>query len=145
MPSTQQPAIALNAAEPTNDATAATQTTANADETWKKANSTYDANSLAPLVGEGSGAPANENERRKSWIKRVFHHEKDGDIPKRKSIADSGPLIFVVDPKTGNEVLVKNPHWPNEDSWMREKETEGKWAFGSMMGQQGVDFGGTVG
>jgi hypothetical protein len=40
---------------------------------------------------------------------------------------------------------MKNPHWPNEDSWKREKESEGKWAFGSMMGQQGVDFGGTTG
>jgi hypothetical protein len=88
MASAQQPSISLSAAEPTSNST---QTAANADETWKKANSTRDADSLAPLIGDGDDdEPASE--RRNSWVKRVFHHSKDGDIPKRKSIADSGPL-----------------------------------------------------
>ncbi|KAK4495635.1 hypothetical protein PRZ48_012903 [Zasmidium cellare] len=64
---------------------------------------------------------------------------------KRESIADSGPYVFAFDPKQGKEVLQKNPHWPNEDSWKREKEVEGQWAFGSMAGQQNKDFGGSVG
>lgn len=71
--------------------------------------------------------------------------EAEGKEGKRESISESGPYIFAFDPKQGKEVLQKNPHWPNEDSWKREKEVDGQWAFGSMMGQSNKDFGGTVG
>jgi hypothetical protein len=114
-------------------------------EAWKKANSTKDTDSLAPLVNEDG--VTTDHERRKSWFQKLTpHHNHDPNKPKekKKSIADSGPFIFVYSPALGKEVLMKNPHWPNEDSWKREKEAEGQWAFGSMMGQQNVDFGGTV-
>ena len=64
---------------------------------------------------------------------------------RESSISDSGPYTLVTDPVTGKEVLRRNPHWPNEDSWEKEERTEGTWAFGSMMGQKQDDFGGTIG
>ena len=64
---------------------------------------------------------------------------------KKQSISESGPYVFAFDPNTGKEVLQKNPHWPNEDSWKRVEESKGQWAFGSEAGQQNKDFGGTVG
>lgn len=71
--------------------------------------------------------------------------EPESSSRRKSSISDSGPYTLVRDPVTGKEVLHRNPHWPNEDSWKKEKESEGTWAFGSMMGQKLDDFGGTVG
>lgn len=113
------------------------------------ANSTRDADSLAPLVNDGNEtSDAKSGSRHKNWFKRLSRGEKKDEgkeKPKKQSISESGPYIFAYDPRLGKEVLMKNPHWPNEDSWKREQETEGQWAFGSMMGQQNKDFGGTVG
>lgn len=82
-------------------------------------------------------------------VHKSDHREQSSDKPedsrRKSSIADSGPYTLVKDPVTGKEVLHRNPHWPNEDSWKKEKESEGQWAFGSMMGQKQDDFGGTVG
>lgn len=64
---------------------------------------------------------------------------------RESSISDSGPYTLVTDPVTGKEVLHRNPHWPNEGSWKKEKRNEGTWAFGSMMGQKQDEFGGTIG
>ena len=142
MTSAQQLSAATSTTQRAATATASAQLAGNVNGSWKKANSTRDTDSLAPLV-EGSEEATPDTPRRKSWLKRLSHHDKDGDKnvvkEKKKSISDSGPFIFVYDPKTGKEILRKNPHWPNEDSWKREKEVEGQWAFGSMMGQQGVE------
>lgn len=147
----QQPPPSFSADNENAPTTA--QPAVNAEESWKKANSARKASSVGPLVGDSSGeGETNEpvSHHHKSWFKRLSRSDKSGEKKekekkKKKSISDSGPYIFAFDPKSGKEVLQKNPHWPNEDSWKREKESEGQWAFGSMMGQQGVDFGGTVG
>lgn len=140
--------------DPKGNTTAPAETATATQELWKKANSTHEADSLAPLMHDGSDAEKNTataTHHRKNWFKQLSRSTKGNEkndkeeTEKKKSIADSGPLIFAFDPKSGKEVLQRNPHWPNEDSWKREKEVEGKWAFGSMMGQQGVDFGGSVG
>ena len=118
-----------------------------------------DTNSLATTLYEDGSNPANQpavakssSGRRKSWFQRLTHSSKnsssadqDSEKPRKSSISDSGPYIFAFDPRQGKEVLMKNPHWPNEDSWKREEESKGQWAMGSMAGQQGKDFGGTVG
>lgn len=109
------------------------------------ANSTKDNDSTAPLVHDAAGTEYNTDGKRRSWLSKMthhHHHDKGEEKTRKSSISDSGPYVFAFDPKQGKEVLVKNPHWPNEDSWKRE---DGEWAMGSMMGAQGKDFGGTVG
>ncbi len=116
--------------------------------TKKVANSERDNDSLAPLVKDPEDAAmADQKPRRKSWFRRLSRIEpSEGKVKtKRGSISDSGPFIFAFDPRLGKEVLMRNPHWPNEDSWKREAETEGQWAMGSMAGQQNKDFGGQIG
>ena len=103
----------------------------------KVANSTRDTDSLAPLVKDPEGTgQASERPRRKSWFKRLSRsgsnegkiESGENEVRKKKgSISDSGPFIFAFSPELGKEVLQRNPHWPNEDSWKREEETKGQW------------------
>lgn len=116
----------------------------------EQAPATKETDSLAPLVPESQSEPQELNQdqsRRKSWFKRLSSSGTGETQKKEKrgSISDSGPFVFAFDPRSGKEILQRNPHWPNEDSWKREKEDEGTWAMGSMMGNQKKDFGGTIG
>lgn len=109
-----------------------------------------DTNSLATLLHEEGSNQHSSSGKRTSWFRKLTHSSKNAspssdEKPRKSSISDSGPYIFAFDPRQGKEVLMKNPHWPNEDSWKREEESKGQWAMGSMAGQQGKDFGGTVG
>lgn len=112
---------------------------------------TTDTTSLATtLVNDQEQTQPQEQPKRQSWLRRHLpggssksHESKEKG--KKDSISDSGPFIFAFDPAQGKEVLQKNPHWPNEDTWKREEETKGQWAMGGEMGQQNQDFGGTVG
>ncbi|GAB1738348.1 hypothetical protein NU219Hw_g3159t1 [Hortaea werneckii] len=67
------------------------------------------------------------NKRRPSVLQRLKHSlhkedKKDASEEKKESISASGPYIFAFDPDTGTRRLMKNPHWPEEDSWKREKD-----------------------
>lgn len=75
---------------------------------------TRDTDSTAPLVTSAEGEPTHSKRRRSSLFKKISSGEK------KTYISDSGPYIFAFDPKTGKEILQKNPHWPYEDSWKRE-------------------------
>lgn len=144
MPIAQMTSVGGNQSVDPSERQAASQ-----DARETKANSTMETNSLAPLVTDADGQQGEAKEgRRRSW----FHRKSAADgvkdeekKEKRKSISDSGPYIFVYDPNLGKEVMRKNPHWPNEDSWKRVDESKGVWAMGSMAGQQNKDFGGQVG
>jgi hypothetical protein len=89
-----------------------------------------ESDSVAPLDSTIEGEPSERRRRRSS----LFRRRPSGPKEKRGSISDSGPFIFAFDPRTGKTVLQKNPHWPNEDSWMREDSTS--WAMGSMYGNE---------
>ncbi|KAI7159041.1 hypothetical protein KC316_g13729 [Hortaea werneckii] len=76
-----------------------------------------------------SQAPAASdlNKRRASVLQRLKHSlhkedKKDASEEKKESISASGPYIFAFDPDTGTRRLMKNPHWPEEDSWKREED-----------------------
>ncbi|KAI7158824.1 hypothetical protein KC349_g4640 [Hortaea werneckii] len=67
------------------------------------------------------------NKRRPSVLQRLKHSlhkedKKDASEEKKESISASGPYIFAFDPDTGTRRLMKNPHWPEEDSWKREQD-----------------------
>ncbi|KAI7286337.1 hypothetical protein KC345_g1205 [Hortaea werneckii] len=66
------------------------------------------------------------SKRRASVLQRLKHslhkEKKDAGEEKKESISASGPYIFAFDPDTGTRRLMKNPHWPEEDSWKREKD-----------------------
>ncbi|KAI6911614.1 hypothetical protein KC318_g6840 [Hortaea werneckii] len=67
------------------------------------------------------------NKRRPSVLQRLKHSlhkedKKDASEEKKESISASGPYIFAFDPDTGTRRLMKNPHWPEEDSWKRETD-----------------------
>src|SRR5689334_15964653 len=80
------------------------------------------------------------------WLNRLRPSHTDSNHRRpSNSISDSGPYVYETDPVTGKSFLRKNPHWPNEDSAEAEKDSKGAWAFGSMMGEQKRDFGGTTG
>ncbi|KAI7520998.1 hypothetical protein KC331_g19966 [Hortaea werneckii] len=81
---------------------------------------TAEPNSQAP-------AASDPNKRRASVLQRLKHSlhkedKKDANEEKKESISASGPYIFAFDPDTGTRRLMKNPHWPEEDSWKREKD-----------------------
>ncbi|KAI6795424.1 hypothetical protein KC363_g4323 [Hortaea werneckii] len=67
------------------------------------------------------------SKRRPSVLQRLKHSlhkedKRDTSEEKKESISASGPYIFAFDPDTGTRRLMKNPHWPEEDSWKREKD-----------------------
>jgi hypothetical protein len=101
--------------------------------------------SQEPTPTDSTSSGLRASIRRLTHKTRSHQQSSDTDGKQKTSISDSGPFSIVVDPATGKEVLKRNPHWPNEDSGRKEKESEGEWAFGSMMGQSKDDFGGTVG
>ncbi|KAK1077743.1 hypothetical protein LTR33_007832 [Friedmanniomyces endolithicus] len=83
--------------------------------------------STAPLLPDSHHGPPHEaaspddaNPAHKSLLQRLKDTRTEHNKTAHKSISDSGPYEFVVDPKSGKEVLRKNPHWPNEDSYLRE-------------------------
>jgi hypothetical protein len=104
-----------------------------------------------PTSQEPTPTDSTSTSHLRASICRLTHHTRKqqqsnhADGKQKTSISDSGPFSFVFDPATGKQVLGRNPHWPNEDSGKKEKDTEGDWAFGSLMGQPKDDFGGTVG
>lgn len=70
-----------------------------------------------------------------------LHDKRDGAGEKRKSISDSGPFIVVQDPETGHAITKPNPHWPEEDSWKREKVRSGK-GDSNVIAPGGMDLNG---
>ena len=83
--------------------------------------------STAPLLPDSHHGPPHEaaspddaNPAHKSLLQRLKDTRTEHNKTAHKTISDSGPYEFVVDPKSGKEVLRKNPHWPNEDSYLRE-------------------------
>lgn len=103
--------------------------------------------SASTLVAD-SNDTRNQSSEKGGIFQRISGHFKSNGSSKdskKQSISESGPYIFAFDPKAGKEVLQKNPHWPNEDSWKRVEESQGQWAMGGEAGQQNKDFGGTVG
>jgi len=74
--------------------------------------------SNAPLVDHAAGS-SNEQSRRKSLFQR-FKDERAERKAAHRNYYDNGPYQFVFDPVQGKEVLMKNPHWPYEDSYKQE-------------------------
>ncbi|KAK3678407.1 hypothetical protein LTR78_001704 [Recurvomyces mirabilis] len=81
--------------------------------------------SNAPLVdhaahgAEDAAGSSDEHPRRKSLFQR-FKDERAERKAQHRNYYDNGPYQFVFDPVQGKEVLMKNPHWPYEDSYERE-------------------------
>ncbi|KAK0265578.1 hypothetical protein LTR48_001264 [Friedmanniomyces endolithicus] len=100
---------------------------ANAATEKKTAGPTVEERSIAPLLPDSHHGPPHEaaspddaNPAHKSLLQRLKPNRTEHNKTAHKSISDSGPYEFVFDPKSGKEVLRKNPHWPNEDSYLRE-------------------------
>ncbi|KAK4494993.1 hypothetical protein PRZ48_004242 [Zasmidium cellare] len=92
-----------------------------------------DASSTAPMLRKDDHPSKQASLDQKSLFEKLSAHVKhDVSKEKRQSVSGSGPFIFQFDPAQGKEVLVRNPHWPYEDSSERERDVEGKWAFGSF-------------
>ena len=96
---------------------------------------TRDTDSIAPLIVSTEDAPQPTKRRRSSLFKKSPPGEK------KTLISDSGPYIFAFDPRTGKEILQRNPHWPYEDSWKREEQRETRGETDSTIIPGGLGFG----
>ncbi|KAK0264877.1 hypothetical protein LTS09_001285 [Friedmanniomyces endolithicus] len=82
-----------------------------------------DTASTAPILPEAQHGTPHDSGSTDAGHKSLLQRLKDTRSEHKsahKSISDSGPYELVFDPKLGKEVMRKNPHWPNEDSYLRE-------------------------
>ncbi|TKA83878.1 hypothetical protein B0A55_00125 [Friedmanniomyces simplex] len=62
--------------------------------------------------------------RRSSITERIIDLLPHHGGHKHPSLSDSGPIVVQEDPSTGHHLAHVNPHWPEDDSWRRQKERD---------------------
>ncbi|KAK5714117.1 hypothetical protein LTR15_011025 [Elasticomyces elasticus] len=89
---------------------------------WHTTHASSEAANTVPTTEDSKPAMTH---RRSSITERIAELLPHHDGHKRPSISDSGPLVVEEDPKTGHPLAHVNRHWPEEDSWRRQKERDG--------------------
>ncbi|KAK5122546.1 hypothetical protein LTR85_003809 [Meristemomyces frigidus] len=106
-------------------APSAEETSQQQQESIQTTPTTQDSESTDPLITTPEDTPTSKR-RTSSFLGKLKRSSA-----RKPSISDSGPYIFAFDTRLGRTVLQRNPHWPNEDSWKRENDTQ-RSCIGSM-------------